>query len=103
MTVFNNEVVEPFDTSNKKLLYTVMLQESIAADRSIGGQSAAAKPRRPHRQKIPPEPFLSVRQLAEAGGVSIKTAYWWLAAQKIPAGQVKGWRSILVIHTSVLR
>ena len=99
MTVFTNEVVEPFDTSNKKLLSTVMLQESIAADRSVhGGQSAAAKGRRPHRQKIPPPPFLSVRQLAQAGNISPKTVYSWLAAQKIPPSQVKRWRSILVIH-----
>src|SRR5438270_13310024 len=75
-----------------------MLQESIAADRSIGGQSAAAKRRRPHRQKIPPPPFLNVRQLAQAGNISPKTVYSWLAAQKIPPSQVKRWRSILVIH-----
>jgi|SRR5215472_12707227 len=73
--------------------------KSIAADRSIpGGQRAAVKPRRPHRQKIPPSPFLSVRQLAEIGNVSIKTVYWWLAAQKIPASKVRKWRGVMVIH-----
>ena len=41
MALFNTELVEPFDTSNKKLLSTLMLQESIASDRSIGSQSAA--------------------------------------------------------------
>lgn len=95
MTIVNNNLAEYFGGLNKKLS---VLQESIAADRSVpGGQRAAAKPRRP-RQKTPPPPFLSVRQLAEIGSVSIKTVYWWLAAQKIPASKVRKWRGLMVLH-----
>ena len=96
MTIINNDTAEYFGDPNKKLS---VLQESIAAECSIpGGQCAAVKPRRPHRQKIPPPPFLSVRQLAEIGNVSIKTVYWWLAAQKIPASKVRRWRGVMVLH-----
>jgi hypothetical protein len=96
MAIINNDVAEYFGVLNKKLS---VLQESIAADRSIpGGERAATKPRRPRRQKIPPPPFLSVRQLAEIGSVSIKTVYWWLAAQKIPASTVRKWRGLMVLH-----
>src|SRR5215471_20475082 len=95
MTIINNGIAEYFGGLNKKLS---VLHESIAADRSIPGGQRAVKPRRPHRQKIPPSPFLSVRQLAEVGNVSIKTVYWWLAAQKIPASKVRKWRGVMVIH-----
>src|SRR5690349_21762290 len=96
MVIINNDVAEYFGGLNKKLS---VLQESIAADRSIpGGQRAAAKPRRPRRQKTPPPPFLSVRQLAEIGDVSIKTAYSWIATRKIPASKVRRWRGLMVLH-----
>jgi hypothetical protein len=95
VVVVNNYVDEYFYNLKK----VSVLQESIAVDCSIpGGHRAAAKPRRPHRQKIPPPPFLSVRQLAEIGNVSIKTVYWWLAAQKIPTSKVRKWRGVMVLH-----
>jgi hypothetical protein len=96
MAIINNSLAEYFGGLNKKLS---VLQKSIAAECSFpGDQRAAAKPRRPHRQKIPPPPYLSVRQMAEIGNVSIKTVYWWLAAQKIPASKVRKWRGVMVLH-----
>src|SRR5215831_3494409 len=95
MGIINNEVAEYFGGPNKKLS---VLQGSIAADRSIpGGQRAAVKSRRPHRQKIPPPSFITVRQLAEVGDVALCTAYSWLAKPN-PSLRSYRWRNVLVVR-----
>src|SRR5215831_11139654 len=96
MAIINNDIAEYFGGLNKKLS---VLQESIAADRSIrGAQGAAAiKSRRPHRQKIPPPPFITVRQLAEVGDVALCTAYSWLSKPN-PSLRSYRWRNVLVVR-----